>query len=383
MSTPLGTTPAPAAPAPEQPLWRVVTDAIKAAPPMQRRGLFWSPLPIVTALGIGVADIVSGTNRLEIYRLSGLVLASTGYTLLLVAHVLHYLSQIQKPDCKPRDWPFFRLESRVPSRLFMAIPVMSCVAAALLASAIALYIPSVLVRPKALLLLPFFIWLLVIAVRTVAHTSRFLYTWGERQAALAARAESEAADARLAALQAQMNPHFLFNALNTVAALVRTNPGTAERTVEHLADVLRRTLARTSRTSGTLDEELEYLKAYLAVEQQRYGERLKVSWTIADETRRLSLPPLLLQPLVENALKHGLGARLEGGHLAIAAARDGDSLRLSVTDDGAGLPTRSQEGTGIGNLRRRLATLYGDRAHFTLEQQNGSTVATLDLPVGA
>jgi two-component system LytT family sensor kinase len=147
--------------------------------------------------------------------------------------------------------------------------------------------------------------------------------------------------------------------------------------------VLRRTLARTSRTSGTLDEELEYLKAYLAVEEQRYGDRLSVSWSIADDTRRLTLPPLLLQPLVENALKHGLGARLEGGHLAIAAAREGDSLRLSVTDDGAGLPARTQEGTGIGNLRRRIATLYGDRAHFRLEQQNGSTVATLNLPVGS
>ena len=368
----------------DQPLWRVVTDAVKTAPPGMRRGLFWSPLPIVVALLLGVVDIVSGTNRFEIYRLLGLLLATTAYSLLLVAHVLHYLSQRQATgDCRIREWPFMRLESVVPTRLFMALPVMSVVAAGLMGAAIGLYIPSLPVRPRVLIIMPFFIWLLVIAIRTVVHTSRFVYTWAERQAALAAKAESEAADARLAALQAQMNPHFLFNALNTVAALVRTNPGTAERTVEHLADVLRRTLARTSRTSGTLDEELEYLKAYLAVEQQRYGERLKVSWTIPDDTRRLALPPLLLQPLVENALKHGLGARLEGGRLAIVAARDGDSLRLSVTDDGAGLPTRAQEGTGIGNLRRRLATLYGDRAHFSLEQQNGSTVATLDLPVGA
>ena len=364
------------------PLWRVVADAIRAAPPMQRRGLLWSPLPIVVALVVGIVDIVSGTNRLEIYRLTGLLFATTAYSLLLVAHVLHYLSQHQVAGCQLREWPFSRLESVVPTRLFMALPVMSVIAAALLGAAIALYVPSLAAKPRALILMPFFLWLLVIAIRTVIHTSRFLYTWAERQAAHAARAESEAADARLAALQAQMNPHFLFNALNTVAALVRTNPGTAERTVEHLADVLRRTLARTSRTSGTLDEELEYLKAYLAVEEQRYGDRLSVSWSIADDTRRLALPPLLLQPLVENALKHGLGARLEGGHLAIAAAREGDSLRLSVTDDGAGLPTRAQEGTGIGNLRRRIATLYGDRAHFRLEQQNGSTVATLDLPVG-
>jgi len=357
-----------------------VADAIRAAPSMQRRGLFWSPLPIATALVLAVVDIASGTNPLEVYRLAGLVLATTSYTLLLVGHVLHYLSQ-HPIDCRMR-WPFARLESVVPTRIFMALPVMALASAALMGAAIGLYVPSLAERPRAFLILPFFFWLLFIAVRTAVHTTRFLYTWGERQAALTARAESEAADARLAALQAQMNPHFLFNALNTVAALVRSNPASAERTVEHLGDVLRRTLARTSRTSGTLDEELEYLKAYLAVEQQRYGDRLHVSWTIADETRRMSLPPLLLQPLVENALKHGLGARLEGGHLAIVAEREGDSLRLSVTDDGAGLPPRPQEGTGIGNLRRRLATLYGDRAHFSLEQGDGETVATLDLPVG-
>jgi hypothetical protein len=350
---------------------------------MQRRGLFWSPLPILVALVLGIVDITQGTNQQEVFRLVGLLCATTAYSLLLVAHVLHYLSQRQATGNCRMQWPFSRLESVVPTELFMALPVMSVAAAVLMSLAIGLYVPSLLVRVKAWILLPFYLWVLVIAIRTVVHTSRFLYTWAERQAAHAAKAEAEAADARLAALQAQMNPHFLFNALNTVAALVRTNPGTAERTVEHLADVLRRTLARTSRTSGTLEEELEYLKAYLAVEQQRYGERLSVSWAIAEETRRLSLPPLLLQPLVENALKHGLGARLEGGRLAIAAARDGDSLRLSVTDDGAGLPTRTHEGTGIGNLRRRLSTLYGDRARFSLEQQNGSTVATLDLPVGA
>lgn len=380
--SPGASAPTPAPPPAEQALWRVVADAIRAAPPLQRRGLFWSPLPIATALVLGVVDIAAGTSDLEVYRLTGLLLATTAYTVLLVAHVLHYLSQHQATDCPRARWPFARLESVVPTRIFMALPVMALAAAAMLAAAIGLYVPSFTVRPRALLLLPLFLWLLVIAVRTAVHTSRFLYSWSERQAALAARAEAEAADARLATLQAQMNPHFLFNALNTVAALVRTNPSTAERTVEHLADVLRRTLARTSRTTGTLEEELEYLKAYLAVEQQRYGDRLQVSWEIADETRRMALPPLLLQPLVENALRHGLGARLEGGHLAIAAAHEGDSLRLSVTDDGAGLPSRPEEGTGIGNLRRRLSTLYGDRARFTLQQNNGTTVAQLDLPVG-
>ena len=123
--------------------------------------------------------------------------------------------------------------------------------------------------------------------------------------------------AKISALQAQMNPHFLFNALNTVASLVRTDPRAAESTVENLAQVLRRTLDRSQRTFSTVEDEIGYLRAYLSVEMERYGDRLTVRWSVDPAADHLTLPPMTLQPLVENALKHGIGNRLHGGNLSI------------------------------------------------------------------
>jgi signal transduction histidine kinase len=367
-------------------LWRIVFDAIRAAPPAQRRGLAWSPLPIVVALVVSIGDVFQGTDLLEVSRLIGLLLASASYSLLLVAHVLHHVSQNQATGCDFRvsrrlRWPFAALESERPDRIFQALPVMALLSTTLAAAALGLFVPSFVARPRTLVMLPFFAFLVVLGIRAAGHISRFLYGYAEQQAALAARAREEATEAQLAALQAQMNPHFLFNALNTVADLVRTNPRTAEKTVEHLSDVLRRTLARSSRTTGTVAEEIEYLKAYLAVEQQRFGERLAVEWQVDPGALRHPLPPLVLQPLVENALRHGLGARLEGGHLRIEAGRHNGNLEFTVTDDGAGLPARMHEGTGIGNLRRRLQTLYGDEARLSLEPAHPGTRVRLRLPV--
>jgi signal transduction histidine kinase len=369
-----------------QSLWQVVIDAIRALPRTQRRALAFSPLPIAVALVLSFGDIAEGTNLLEIARILGLVLASAAYTILVIAHVLHYVSQKKALSCTPvlgqrLQWPFRRLESEVPDQIFQVLPIMLLVSAALTSIAIGLYVPSFFVRPITLMMLPMFGALLWLAFRAAVHTSQFLYLYAERQAALAARAREEATEAQLSALQAQMNPHFLFNALNTVASLVRSNPRTAERTVEHLSDVLRRTLVRSSRTSGTVAEEIDYLKAYLAVEQQRFGDRLSVEWSITPDTLRCSLPPLMLQPLVENALRHGLGARLEGGRLSIGVIRNNGHLELTVTDDGAGMPPRVTEGTGLGNLRRRLTTLYGDQARLTLETARPGTIVRLELPM--
>lgn len=382
MATALPPVGLPVAPA-EQPLWRVVAEAIRAAPPAQRRGLMWSPFPILTALVVGIIDIAAGTNPLEISRLVALVLASIGYTVLLVSHVLHFVSQNRTFACdlKP-SWPFRALQSEVPDRVFQALPAMALVSAALSTAALGLYVPSLIARPLTLVVVPLFLWLLVIAFRTAVHTSRFLYGYAEQQASLAERARAEATEARLAALQAQMNPHFLFNALNTVASLVRTNPRDAEHTVEDLADVLRRTLARTSRGDGTVGEEVDYLRAYLGIEQARFADRLQVEWDVDPTALACHLPPLTLQPLVENALRHGLGSRLEPGQLRITVRRHGERLSLSVSDDGAGLPGRIVEGTGLGNLRRRLATLYGETATLSLSRVGETTEARVELPAG-
>jgi two-component system, LytTR family, sensor kinase len=224
------------------------------------------------------------------------------------------------------------------------------------------------------------IMVLAYSARVTVDSTRFLYAHAREQAAAAERAQAEAADARLAALQAQMNPHFLFNALNTIASLVRTDARAAEATTENLAAILRRTLDRSRSTLSTVEDEADYLRAYLGIEQARFGERLSVEWEIDPAALPVRIPPMTLQPLAENALRHGIGGRLEGGRIRIAARRVDGVLRLEVEDDGAGFVRGAREGTGLGNLRARLATLYGDRASLDVQPLPRGTLATVQLP---
>jgi sensor histidine kinase YesM len=153
---------------------------------------------------------------------------------------------------------------------------------------------------------------------------------------------------------------------------VRSDPRAAERTVENLAAVLRRTLDRSGRNLSSVRDEIEFLRAYLAVEQERWRTRLSVDWHIDQDVLDLAIPTMTLQPLVENALKYGIAARLEGGRLRVAAQRAGGHVQLTVSDDGPGFPARYGEGTGLGNLRRRLATLYGDEAALEITSNGRS-----------
>lgn len=222
---------------------------------------------------------------------------------------------------------------------------------------------------------------LIFAGLTVTQTSRLLYRHARERAEAAAKAVAEAGEARLAALQSQLNPHFLFNALNTVASLVRTNPQAAEHTVENLSDVLRRTLERTADLFRTLGDEIEYLRAYLAIEKERFGERLNIEWSIAAGLEGVVIPTMTLQPLVENAVKHGIAPRRSGGRVRIAATREVGRLRLAVEDDGEGFPARYEEGMGLSNLRKRLETMYGAEASLRIESSASGSRVTVDLPV--
>jgi len=212
------------------------------------------------------------------------------------------------------------------------------------------------------------------ALNMVLTSSRFLFSYAAEQAERVEKAQAEVIEARLAALQAQMNPHFMFNTLNTVAALVRTDAARAERTVENLASVLRRTLDRSRRTMTTVGEEVDYVRDYLGIERERLGDRLVVEWSVSDEVRTCELPTMTLQPLVENSLKHGIGARIEGGRVEIRASRSGDSLVLDVIDDGPGFSTVYSDGTGLGNLRRRLEVLYGEPYGMEVVPASGAHV---------
>jgi LytS/YehU family sensor histidine kinase len=218
------------------------------------------------------------------------------------------------------------------------------------------------------------------AGRTVLDSARTLFRHATTQAAAAATARSQATAAHLAALQARLNPHFLFNSLNTVAALVRTSPPAAERVIENLSDVLRATLERSGAAEGSVRDEVGYVRAYLALEQERWGDRLTVTWDVADDALEMSLPPLLLQPLVENALRHGLAARMSGGTIQVRIRVDGGRLELSVTDNGVGFAPAWREGTGLSSVRQRVETLYGAEGRVIVERSGPGASVRVSVP---
>lgn len=191
-------------------------------------------------------------------------------------------------------------------------------------------------------------------------------------------------EAELRALRAQINPHFLFNSLNTVADLIVRDPARAETMTLRLASVFRHVLAHSSRPLTTVRDEIAFLRAYLYIEEARFGDRLRVEFAVDEATEGEAVPSLILQPLVENALKHGLGPKPGPGHLTIAVGIDGDFLRLRVEDDGVGLGARRESpGVGLTNVAERLATLYQDRASVVMEaREGGGCRVTMLIPRG-
>lgn len=190
--------------------------------------------------------------------------------------------------------------------------------------------------------------------------------------------------ARLAALQAQLNPHFLFNSLNTISVLVKDgDPAAATSVIEQLSDVLRATLSRSRDSEVTLDDELALVRQYVAVERARFPDRLRPEFDVAPAMLSASVPSFALQHLVENALRHGIAKRSDAGRIVISARRDADTLALTVTDDGPGVETTaaSQAGHGLANTRERLATLYGDAASLDVRRNvDGGTIARMRIP---
>jgi len=171
--------------------------------------------------------------------------------------------------------------------------------------------------------------------------------------------------AQLDSLRARIDPHFLFNALNTVASLVEEDPEAAVEAVERLSELLRHSLQEARHDRVVLRRELEAVRGYLALEQLRFGERLRSRVEVAPELLAAAVPPFVLQPLVENAIKHGIAPRRDGGRVDVTIRREGDHLHVRVEDDGPGHSAASGTQVGHQDLRRRLALLYGERARFT------------------
>jgi len=194
-----------------------------------------------------------------------------------------------------------------------------------------------------------------------------------------------ASRAELRALRAQINPHFIFNALNAIAELVATNPAKAETTVERLAEVLRGTLRRSDREWARIDDELALVRAYLEVERIRFGSRLEVFIEAQNGSQAL-VPTMMIQTLVENAVKHGVSQRPGPGRIEVRVSRSDGSLRVEVRDSGpgfeAGGPPIASVGMGLRNVRERLAAHFGSAAALRVErdEEAGMTVVAIVLP---
>jgi two-component system LytT family sensor kinase len=205
----------------------------------------------------------------------------------------------------------------------------------------------------------------------------------------ASQLEAQVAQARLAALKAQLQPHFLFNTLNAIVVLVRQQKGQqAEETLARFSDLLRAVLADMDAQEVSLSRELEYLRLYLSIEQVRFSDRLRVDIAVDPELLDAAVPHMALQPLVENAIRHGVGGRATAGVITIRAARLDDSLHVVVQDDGPGFGAGSNAGAnagghglGLANTRARLRQLYGDAAELRTESAaGGGAQVTLVLP---
>jgi two-component system LytT family sensor kinase len=205
----------------------------------------------------------------------------------------------------------------------------------------------------------------------------------QAQALREAKLQQLLTESELRALRAQINPHFLFNTLNTIAALISDAPEKAEQITERLAEVFRYALTRTNRKLIPLAEEFAFLKTYLEIEQARFGERLRVELNFDPTLAAAPIPSLLLQPLVENAIKHGLAAKPEGGTVRVAAVEADAQLQLIVEDDGNGWSNSSSNSHHIGlqNVTERLQMLYGERAQLAIHSAPGhGTRITITLP---
>jgi sensor histidine kinase YesM len=193
--------------------------------------------------------------------------------------------------------------------------------------------------------------------------------------------EKEALESKLRMLQAQIEPHFLFNTLSNILSLIDTEPVKGKSMLMDLILYLRTSLSRTLPDTTTLGQEIDTIQAYLNIQKIRLGDRLRFNIDIPEALRQDLLPPMLLQPLVENAVKHGLEPKVDGGEVTITADERGDLLRIVVADTGLGFSSFNTTGVGIANVRERLRLLYGGKGRLLLEENKPVGVrAVLEVP---
>ena len=195
-------------------------------------------------------------------------------------------------------------------------------------------------------------------------------------------AEKHAAVTEIKLLQSQMEPHFLFNTLSNILSLIDPDPGKAKKMLESFTTFLRSSLVTARNETISLSQEIDVIKNYLDIFTVRMGARLRYAIDIPDSLRGFKIPPLLIQPLVENAVKHGLEPSVNGGNLLIQGSRDADTVRIIVADSGIGInETSSGNGIGLDNIKRRLSLLYGERGRLFFQENRPSGVkVVIEIP---
>ena len=217
----------------------------------------------------------------------------------------------------------------------------------------------------------------------ISHAMEYYRRFRERETK-ASELEGRLAQAQLQALKAQLQPHFLFNTLHTIAELVHEDPESADRMITRLSDLLRMTLDQGTAHEVTLKQEIDFLERYIEIESARLGDRLKIEIEIAPDTSSAQVPTLILQPLVENAIRHGIAPFASPGRITVRSQRENGFLRLEVRDSGPGTASKSpvaRSGIGLANIQSRLDQLYGSRHTFEVLNggQEGFTV-NITLP---
>ncbi len=327
---------------------------VKTRPFLARESLYWLTLfaPAITLLISNFGAHNDGFNR------AFACLVSTWVCTVVCGLALHTVVNLVAP--------------RLLARTSMPIAVLGIAAA----GAATVVVTMNVIMPRLVWLDPnlgvqpirFVFQALVVGVIYVAF-ARFA-TWLRERAR---ESEERTLRARLAALQAQVNPHFLFNTLNAIASLIPKDPTSAESTVERLASVLQYSIASSSRGRVTVAEEVAAVRDYLEIEHARFGSRLRSTIEIDAALEGDAIPPMLLQPLVENAVLHGLSSRDDGGAVVVEGRAEEGAMILKVSDDGVGPGKSKRRGnrTGLENLRERLALTYGAAAQLSVGARPG------------
>lgn len=224
-------------------------------------------------------------------------------------------------------------------------------------------------------------WTILLFIWSLGYFAYTYFIRSRREEIRNLRLETANRENQLNTLRAQMNPHFMFNALNGIRALVDEDPDQAKKAITQLSAILRNAMATVKRNVVPLGEEIDIVKAYLELERMRYEERLRVHFDVPTELEREQVPPMLLQTLVENAVRHGIAPLLGGGELYVIVQRTEEGLALIVRNSGHFTPGASKgSGIGLRNTRKRLDMLYGGQARFNITNRDGFVESRVDLP---